>query len=423
MGSSYGDRLKLLFIVDARSPIAQNWIRFFLSIEDEVHVISTARADSFDPRLASFTCLPVAFANVATSTHQRSRTTRQGLVQRVLKRSAAKFSRARTMLGAYDVLRHRDAYAERVRAIGPDLVHAMRIPYEGVIAAAALDQHECPLVVSTWGNDLTLYATSSRRIAGLTHMALRRADVLHSDCRRDLELASKFGWEPTEFDMVLPGNGGIESDLFRPGAPDQALLSSLGVSSHNVVVVNPRGLRPYVRNDNFFRAAAEVASQVPEVVFLCAAMEGEPVAESWVRQYNLEAHVRLLPFTDRSGIARLFRSSAILVSPSDHDGTPNTLLEGMAAGAFPVVGAIDSVREWIVDGENGLTCDQSDWRSIADAMIRAVQNTELRRVAAIRNAEIIASRASYPQVMSAARATYCNILSGQSSTWPLVKAA
>ena len=41
------------------------------------------------------------------------------------------------------------------------------------------------------------------------------------------------------------------------------------------------------------------------------------------------------------------------VSPSTHDGTPNTLLEGMACGSFPIVGDLESLREWIEPGLTG----------------------------------------------------------------------
>lgn len=53
------------------------------------------------------------------------------------------------------------------------------------------------------------------------------------------------------------------------------------------------------------------------------------------------------------GMAELFRLSSVAVSPSLHDGTPNTLLEAMDCGCIIVTGDIESVREWINDGENG----------------------------------------------------------------------
>ncbi|PYX56511.1 MAG: hypothetical protein DMG73_15380 [Acidobacteria bacterium] len=70
----------------------------------------------------------------------------------------------------------------------PDIVHAMRLPFEGFIAAASVKNF--PLLLSVWGNDFTLFANRSRRLAALTQSALQRADGLHCDCNRDLVIAS-----------------------------------------------------------------------------------------------------------------------------------------------------------------------------------------------------------------------------------------
>ena len=43
-----------------------------------------------------------------------------------------------------------------IEEVKPDLIHAMRIPYEGMLAADAYTG--IPLIVSIWGNDFTLHA-------------------------------------------------------------------------------------------------------------------------------------------------------------------------------------------------------------------------------------------------------------------------
>ena len=40
-----------------------------------------------------------------------------------------------------------------IAALQPDVVHALRIPFEGIIAAEAVMNLEVPLVTSVWGND------------------------------------------------------------------------------------------------------------------------------------------------------------------------------------------------------------------------------------------------------------------------------
>jgi len=109
-------------------------------------------------------------------------------------------------------------------------------------------------------------------------------------------------------------------------------------------------------------------------------------------------------------MAMLLQASDIVVSPSEHDGTPNTLLESMAAGAFPIVGNIESVREWINDGVNGSLRDPSDAQGFSEAILSAVADRQLRISAAVRNRQLIADRAEYSSSMEKAERFYERLL-------------
>jgi glycosyltransferase involved in cell wall biosynthesis len=98
-------------------------------------------------------------------------------------------------------------------------------------------------------------------------------------------------------------------------------------------------------------------------------------------------------------MADVFRRAQIVASPSLHDGTPNSLLEGMACGCFPVAGDLESIREWITPDENGSLFDSNDPHSIANAILSALENKNLRQKAADLNQNIIAARAEYEQNM------------------------
>jgi glycosyltransferase involved in cell wall biosynthesis len=77
------------------------------------------------------------------------------------------------------------------------------------------------------------------------------------------------------------------------------------------------------------------------------------------------------------------------VSISSHDGTPNTLLEAMACGCFPVLGDIESIREWITPGENGLLVDFRSPQATADAIIRGLKDNKLLKKAKALNMRIL----------------------------------
>jgi glycosyltransferase involved in cell wall biosynthesis len=294
-----------------------------------------------------------------------------------------------------------------IEEIQPDLVHAMRIPFEGILAALAV--YNVPLLISVWGNDFTLHAKHYPLVAVLTRRAMQRADALHCDCFRDLRLAHTWGFPDSRPGVVLPGAGGVQLDVFYPGFAKGAVTvmdDNVPLNSNVPVVINPRGFRGYVRNDTFFRAIPLVLKQRPDVIFLGVAMKGNPVAENWVKRLGISHAVHLLRPVSRTNMADLFRLADVSVSPSEHDGTPNTLLEAMACGCFPVAGDIESVKEWIIDGVNGLLCDPTSPESLAQAVLRALSDAELRQRARETNLKLIAERAEYGKVMTQAEVFY-----------------
>jgi glycosyltransferase involved in cell wall biosynthesis len=291
----------------------------------------------------------------------------------------------------------------------------MRIPFEGILAAKAAHA-ACPLLISVWGNDFTLCATHNPLIARQTREAMQRADALHCDCFRDLRLATQtWGFQSEKPAAVLPGAGGIQTSLFHANGFDADLRKQLRISQSSPVIINPRGFRNYVRNDVFFEAIPEVLRTHTDAIFICTGMEGHPTAEKWISRLAIKDHVRLLPLFPRDRMADLFRLADITVSPSLHDGTPNSLLEAIACGCFPVAGDIESVREWITDEVNGLLCDPTSPQSLAQAILRAIDDVELRRRAREINGGLLAQRADYQKVMAQAEQFYQKIIQSSSA--------
>ena len=147
------------------------------------------------------------------------------------------------------------------------------------------------------------------------------------------------------------------------------------------------------------------------MIFAAVGMRGNAVAEGWTSSLGIQASMRLLPTLSRAEMFALLRTSDIMFSPSEHDGTPNTLLESMAAGAFPICGDIESVREWITDGVNGKLRRPSDPEGFAEAILSALADTALRASASERNRRIVQERAEYISCMRRAEKLYESLLS------------
>ena len=379
--------MRLLFVADGRSPITLNWIRHFIERGDAVYLASTFYC-SVDLPLKGLGFTPVAFSSAKKATSHPSTASSRGLRLRTV---------IRQWLGPWTIRRAAPRLRAFIEQVNPDLIHAMRIPYEGMLAADAYKG--IPLIISIWGNDFTLHAPSTPFMRHYTHWTMQVADALHADCQRDLRLAGKWGFSSTKPTLVVPGNGGIRTDVFYP--PQKPV--------ERPIVLNPRGIRAYVRNDVFFKAIPLVLKNYPNAKFICASMAGELQARHWIQKLNIAHAVELLPPLPQARLAEVYRRAQVLVSPSVHDGTPNTLLEGMACGCFPIAGDLESIREWIMPNENGLLVNSNNAQSIADAILTALENKDLRGKAAGQNKQIIFSRAEYHHCMARAEEFYNNV--------------
>jgi glycosyltransferase involved in cell wall biosynthesis len=382
--------MRILFVADGRSPIAQNWIRHFVERGDEVYLASTfACRNELDFPVKELEVVPVAFSGF------KKETRRPGTAPA---RTVGLRTAIRQWFGPLTIRRAAQRLRSFIQRVKPDLVHAMRIPYEGMLAADAY--RGVPLIVSTWGNDFTLHAASTRLMSHYTRWTLQVADGLHADCHRDIRLARELGFGEGKPDLVAPGNGGIRTDIFYP--PPTAV--------EEPVIINPRGFRPYVCNEAFFKSIPLVLETHPNARFVFALMAAESQAMQWVRELEIDQAVELLPALSHVSMAEVFRRAQIVASPSLHDGTPNSLLEGIACGCFPVAGDLESIREWITPGQNGLLFDPTHPQSIAGAIRHAIEHKSLRQTASGLNEKIIAARAEYRQNMRRAETFYEEVI-------------
>lgn len=382
--------MRILFVADGRSPTALNWMRYFCERGDEVFLASTFACQP-DINLARLEIVPVAFSQIKAAAAPGAKRAAGGLwgASTVKLRTTI-----RQWLGPVTISRAGRRLRGLIDEIRPDLVHAMRIPYEGMMAADASGM--VPLLVSVWGNDFTLHAPSTPLMRHYTEWTLKVADGLHADCQRDIRLGRTWGFSTRKPSLVIPGSGGLRSEVFHPPAEAAAAAR----------VVNPRGFRAYVCNEAFFRAIPLVLKERPDARFACPGMAGERQVLDWVETLGIGEAVELLPACSQPELADLLRASQVVVSPTRHDGTPNSLLEALACGCFPVAGDLDSIREWITTGKNGLLVEASDPQALAQAILRGLNEPALRQQAARINAEMLAERADYGHCMERAAAFY-----------------
>jgi glycosyltransferase involved in cell wall biosynthesis len=373
--------MHILILADGRSPITKSWLKTLQPLGHRISLVSSFPCDPIDGvELAAV--LPVAFARFGGSQAGSGvkPAARKGLIARFRPILAG----VRHALGPWTTPYYQRKFQQVVEGLQPDLVHALRIPYEGMVAAATPAQY--PLIISTWGNDFTLHAPANALMGRLARQAMTRADALMSDTAQDIERARDWGFAAGKPSLVVVGNGGLDLEKI-------ARISRQIERTKPVQVINPRGLRSYVRSDTFFKAIPLVLAKHPDTQFMCVSMAGQKETLDWVEKLGIQHNVKLLPFLSQDELFREYAKSTISVSISEHDGTPNSLLEAMAFGCLPVCGDLPSISEWITPGVNGALVNPSSPEQAADAINALLSDPDCSRGWAAHNQKLVKERA------------------------------
>jgi glycosyltransferase involved in cell wall biosynthesis len=381
--------VRITIVCDYRSPIARSWADAARMTGAEVSIISSRAGH--DPLGDSST--PIVPLGPEALAVQLLRRIRGGEGSPVSSETPLRPNGLRSIARRFAPLllpAHAKPLRKALAATRPDVVHALRLPYEAMATVRAWAF--TPIVASVWGNDFTLHAERSRLNKAATRQTLQRIQGLHTDCFRDQRLAVSLGFDPRKPTLVVPGSGGIVGARFS--ASGATLRAELGIPSSAPVILNARGLREYVHLPEFIAAAKLVLRSNVDAHLICTGMRGYAPMDDLVSGLGPDgSRVHLLGTIPHSQMPALFRSADIALSLTSHDGTPNTLLEAMASGCYPIVGPVESVQEWVTDHINGRIVPPRDSIGIARAILESLADTDVRDRASNVNAELIRERA------------------------------
>ncbi len=129
--------------------------------------------------------------------------------------------------------------------------------------------------------------------------------------------------------------------------------------------------------DVLLAAAAKVIARCPDAHFVLAGEGPERLPlQREAKRRGLSARIFFPGFIE--DVPRLMRSLSVLAIPSHSEGFPFAALEAMASGVPIVASRVGGLPEVITDGVNGLLCPAGDAGALAAALVRLLEDTDLR---------------------------------------------
>jgi glycosyltransferase involved in cell wall biosynthesis len=218
-----------------------------------------------------------------------------------------------------------EIFEEKIKEIKPDVVQSFVLFSACAPILEVMNKYpNLKWIYSAWGNDLFYFQNKPDYLADIKRVLLR-LDYMFADCARDYEIAKKHGFNGL-FLGVYPGGGGYQFDLENEIRPS---------SNRNVLLI--KGYQ------NLFgecipvlKAVQKIKNELEDyeiVVFGTEQDTLEYVEKSDLINYT---NFSLLKSIGRGELMKIMGKSLIYIGNSISDGMPNTLLEAIIMGVFPI---------------------------------------------------------------------------------------
>lgn len=349
-----GNRMRVLLYADFRSPTARGWAEGLRGAGIEVRCVSSERVDDSFPAIQPLGAVS-RLRQMAVRARDEAVIPPRDLIGREL-RPSENLEAALALVRTHG---RRRLLAKQRKLWSPDLVHALRLPYEG-LTVLGIDL-KIPLVVSTWGQDFVPQSENSPILKQWIRRSLAKADGIQYDAPVDLQRALSFGLRAGTPDLYAAGNFGIDTELFSPSAATR-------VRGH---IVFPRGRAESANGRGFIRAV-ELLQHRSDLRFTAIGLRGISYAEKAASSPSLKNRLLLTSRLPRNAFAKVLSTADVMVSPTFSDGTPNSILEALACGVTVVAANIPSIAN--LQKEVGLLrlVDHGSDRNLATAISDAV---------------------------------------------------
>jgi glycosyltransferase involved in cell wall biosynthesis len=176
--------------------------------------------------------------------------------------------------------------------------------------------------------------------------------------------------------------------MTRPRAADVDLRAELGIPADAPVAAAVMYMRPQKRIDVMVDAFARTAQRLPEARLVVVGEGDElPVLRERIAHHDLGDRVHVLGY--REDVGTVWKIADVQVLSSDFEGTPLSVLEGMASGVPVVATDVGGLRD-ITDQDCARLVPRRDPEALGTALAEVLADRELQqrmREAALRRAD------------------------------------
>lgn len=257
---------------------------------------------------------------------------------------------------------------QKIIEIKPDVIHSFEIHSACVPVLKIMKKFSnIKWIYSSWGNDIFYFQNDLVKLEGMKEV-FANLDYMFSDCKRDYNIARDLGFNGYYLG-TFPGGGGYDFNV----------LNELIVKDNRKIILIKGYEHQFGRCINVLKAIDKIKEETVgfQIVVYCA---NDKVFD-FVKHSNLcdMKNLEILGRISQSELLKLKGKALVYIGNSISDGMPNTMLEAIIMGAFPIQSNPGgATAEIIQDGINGfLINNPEDIDEIAGLIKKALDNPKI----------------------------------------------
>jgi len=292
-----------------------------------------------------------------------------------------------------------------LRKIKPDVIHSYYLTNFGLLGAFSGFK---PFIVSAVGSDALLnpFKSDSKSwlitfiVNKVVRYVIKRSDCIISMATHMTDVLTKLGAESRKINQFSEG---VDLDKFK-------IQKTVKRDSDKVRIISTRHLESVYNIEVLIDSIPLIVEHEKNIEFLIVG-DGS-LKEILIKKAEKEGvceYIKFTGFIQNDKLPSYLNSSDIYVSTSFSDGCSVSLLEAMACGVFPIVSDITANSYIISEGVNGYLFNVKSSKSLAEKILMAINEPELRERALIKNHELIKNNFEMNLIMDRLMNIYKNL--------------
>ncbi|MBY6839007.1 glycosyltransferase family 4 protein [Clostridium botulinum] len=164
------------------------------------------------------------------------------------------------------------------------------------------------------------------------------------------------------------------------------LNNAIKIPNENLYNINSNNITLLGRLDkrkgtfDVIESAKDIKKKYPKLKIVLAGDGDIEKVKLKIKEYGLEDTVSVLGWINESKRNQILKDTKIYILPSYNEGMPMSILEAMSYGIPVISSNVGSIPTLIKNGINGYLIEAGDTKSLANNILKLVENKNLRNI-------------------------------------------